>query len=82
MFGRPSQWTFETAGSAGVNVDIFAANGGELKLRDPAGQEHAFCYGGAGVGIRAGLKLPKFSKIELRPKQLGKAIGGTVAGSG
>lgn len=51
---------------------------GELKLKDPAGQEHAFHYGGAGVGVGAGLKLPKFGKIELRPKQLGKAIAGTV----
>ena len=79
MFARPSQWKFVTSGTGRVNVDIFAATGGEIDLLDPKGRPQEFKFGSVGVGAGIGLKLPKIGKLEIKPEKLGKAIGGVVA---
>ncbi len=79
MFIRPSQWSFITSGSGGLNIDVLALTGGEVQLDDPKGSLVKLHYGSAGAGLGLGLKLPKVGKLEIKPERLGKAITGTVA---
>jgi hypothetical protein len=74
-----SAWAFETFGSGGLGLGLIAAGGGTVILRAPSGEAHQFYYGGAGVGLSAGLKLPKIGKVQIPIKKSGLtgAVGPT-----
>jgi hypothetical protein len=72
---KPSAWQFVTSSSGGLGVEFVAAEGGRIYFQDPDGASCYFTYGAAGVGLSAGLKLPKIGKLELK----GKSIGGAIA---
>ncbi|SIQ29253.1 MULTISPECIES: hypothetical protein [Acidiphilium] len=74
---RPSNWAFKTAGSAGINIDVFAATGGQIVMVNPRKRLERFNYGGIGAGAGFGLKLPRIGKLEL--SVIGHSIAGTVA---
>ena len=74
---RPSAWKFTTSSTGGVGVEFVAVEGGKIFLENPKGDTVTFCYGAAGVGIAAGIKLPKIGKIQINAK--GKAVGGAIA---
>jgi hypothetical protein len=76
---KPSEWQFETSSSGGAGVEFVMVEGGRIWLRDPGGTVNTFMYGSAGVGLAAGIKLPKIGKIQLQLR--GKATGGVVAPS-
>lgn len=79
---RPSKWNYQTGATGGVGIEFVVASGGLIVLHDPAGQEQDFHYGGVGVGLSAGLKipkikLPKFTIPEIKmPKIGGRSVGG------
>ena len=56
---RKSAWTYTTSGSMGAGYGIYAAEIGELVLKNPTGQEVKLKYGGAGIGPGIGVKMPK-----------------------
>jgi hypothetical protein len=79
---RPSKWSYKTGATGGASVEFVVASGGTIVLADPGGQESDFYYGGVGVGLGFGLrvpkiKLPRFSLPELKiPKIAGHEVGG------
>ncbi|WP_407973302.1 hypothetical protein ACJ51O_36200 (plasmid) [Burkholderia pyrrocinia] len=79
---RPSNWSYKTGATGGVSIEFVVASGGTIVLADPAGTETDFYYGGVGVGIGFGLrvpkiKLPRFSVPEIKiPKIAGHEVGG------
>ncbi|MCA3935405.1 hypothetical protein, partial [Burkholderia sp.] len=79
---RPSNWSYKTGATGGVSIEFVVASGGTIVLADPAGKETDFYYGGVGVGIGFGLRLPKiklprFSLPEIKiPKIAGREVGG------
>jgi hypothetical protein len=79
---RRSNWSYRTGATGGVSVEFVVASGGTLVLDDPEKQERDFHYGGIGVGLGVGfrvpkIKLPKLSVPELRiPKIAGHEVGG------
>ena len=82
-----SQWAFDTSGSGGLSLDIFAAEGGVVKLfdpphvTDPKRPPVVFHYGGVGVGISTpGLKIPKLGNVIAR-QLVGKALNGGASGT-
>src|SRR4029077_20153306 len=75
---KESAWKFVTSATGGAGVELFAAEGGCIYLQDPSGQNITFKFGGAGVGLSAGLKVPKIGKITL-PKVRGRSVGGGAA---
>lgn len=72
---KPSQWVFETSATGGVGLEFVLAEGGNIYLTDPAGTPTTFSYGAAGVGLSAGIKLPKIGKIQVK----GKSVTTTIA---
>lgn len=74
---KQSAWEFQTSSTAGAGLEFVLAEGGALYFKDPSGQDVSFTYGAAGVGIAAGLKLPKIGKLEVKVK--GKAVGAAIA---
>ncbi|MDE8347535.1 MAG: hypothetical protein POH28_15380 [Acidocella sp.] len=74
---RSSKWNFKTAGSGGINIDIFAASGGQIVMLDPRKNLERFNYGGIGAGAGFGIKLPRIGKLEVNA--IGHSIAGTVA---
>ena len=75
---KDSAWEFVTSSTGGLGVEFVAAEGGAIYLKDPAGTQHVYRYGAAGAGLSAGLKIPKFGKINI-PKVKGKSVGGVAA---
>nr|WP_244116335.1 hypothetical protein [Burkholderia cepacia] len=79
---RPSNWSYKTGATGGVSIEFVVASGGTIVLADPAGKLTDFYYGGVGVGIGFGLrvpkiKLPRFSLPEIKiPKIAGREVGG------
>jgi hypothetical protein len=74
---KTSAWDFVTFGSGGVGLGYFAAEGGTIVLKNPStGIDESFYYGGAGVGLSAGLKIPKIGKVQINTKK------GPLTGSG
>jgi hypothetical protein len=78
---KSSGWTFETSGSGGASLGgaslgVVAASGGKIVLKSPAGKLEEFYFGGAGVGLSGGVKIPKIGKIEI-PTSKGP-VGGNV----
>ena len=71
---RPSAWQFVTFGSGGVGVGFFAASGGTIVLKSPAGNDISFYYGGAGAGLSAGLKIPRLGRVQI-PTRGGPGTG-------
>ncbi|KVG13257.1 hypothetical protein [Burkholderia thailandensis] len=84
-FLRLSKWTYNTGAGGGLSVEIVMATGGTIILTDPEKHDQSFYYGGVGVGIGAGLKIPKiklprFSTPEIKlPPIRGRSVG--AAGS-
>jgi hypothetical protein len=74
---KSSAWQFVTSSTGGVGVEFVALEGGTIWLQDPRSQVVTFHYGSAGVGLAAGLKLPKIGKLELKLR--GKTVGGVIA---
>jgi hypothetical protein len=68
---KESAWQFVTFGSGGVGLGYFAAGGGQVVLKSPSGTDSTFTYGGAGVGLSAGLKIPKLGKVQINTKKGG-----------
>lgn len=62
---KASAWSFDTFGSSGANVGVFAGSLGTVVLKNPQGKSVNFWYGGFGAGLGFGLKLGKL-KIKLR----------------
>jgi hypothetical protein len=83
-FLRPSQWTYETGATGGVSVEFVVASGGTIVLHDPTRSEQDFYYGGVGVGLGIGLKIPKIKlpKMTLPEIKLPKVAGREVGGAG
>jgi hypothetical protein len=75
---HPSAWQFVTFGSGGVGVGFVAAGGGQVVLKDPSDVDQTFTYGGVGVGLSAGLKIPKLGKIKI-PAPKNTATAGPMA---
>lgn len=82
---RPSNWSYKTGATGGVSIEFVVASGGTIVLADPAGKETDFYYGGVGVGIGFGLrvpkiKLPQFSLPEIKiPKIARHEVGGAAS---
>ncbi len=72
-----SGWTFITSATGGLGVEFVAVSGGAIYLADPEGKPHTFHYGGLGVGLTAGAKIPKIGKVNFAIK--GKDVGAVVA---
>lgn len=63
---RASKWSFVTSNGGGVGVGFAAAEGGSITLNDPNTKvDTKFMYGGLGVGIGRGFKVPKIGRIHL-----------------
>lgn len=60
---KESKWIFDTSATGGVGVGLVTGSGGLIQLKNPAGMPVKFHYGGAGVGLSAGGKLPKIPKV-------------------
>ncbi|HLD64580.1 MAG TPA: hypothetical protein VJA19_00920 [Pseudomonas sp.] len=74
---RESAWEYGTANGGGVTIAFLAGGGGSVTLVSPEQKDVVFHYGGLGVGIGVGAKLPRFGKINLKVK--GKSVGGAGA---
>lgn len=74
---KPSAWQFTTSSSGGIGVEFVVAEGGKIFLKDPTGNAVSFAYGGAGIGLAAGVKLPKIGKLQVNVK--GKGLTGAIA---
>ncbi|MCA8093292.1 hypothetical protein LGM65_20765 [Burkholderia anthina] len=66
---RKSDWIYDTGATGGVGLGFLLASGGTIYLKDPAGKEEQFYYGGTGVGLGRMLKIPKVPDISI-PKVL------------
>lgn len=64
-FGKRSKWEFNTSSTGSLGAGFFAGEGGKIYLNDPQGVMRTFTYGTVGVGLSAGLKLPKIGKVDL-----------------
>lgn len=78
MVTERSKWTFDTSGTAGIGIGFVAAEGGVIRLTDPAQHPVSLRLAALGAGISEGLKLPKIGKMPV-PKIKGQAVGGAVA---
>ena len=78
MVTERSKWTFDTSGTAGLGVGFVAAEGGVIKLSDPQQHPVNLKLAALGVGVSAGLKLPKIGKLPV-PKIKNQPVGGAVA---
>lgn len=67
MVKKISAWKFNTFGSGGLSLGFVSVSGGEVILNDPTGKATTFYYGGGGVGISLGLKIPKLGKVKIGP---------------
>lgn len=81
---RPSKWTYTTGATGGVSIEFLVASGGTIVLNDPAQHEQDFHYGGIGVGLGFGAKLPKIKlpKMTLPELRLPRVAGREVGGAG
>ncbi len=73
---KSSAWQFVTFGSGGLSLGVVAAEGGTVVLQSPSRREEIFYYGGAGVGLSAGLKIPKIGRVQIKTRR------GPLTGSG
>jgi hypothetical protein len=76
---KKSGWEFVTFGGGGLSAGALlqgGVSGGTVVLKDLQGKEVSFYYGGAGVGIGGGLKLPKLGRVNLNNK--GGTLGPTA----
>ncbi|MBN3723258.1 hypothetical protein [Burkholderia sp. Ac-20379] len=74
-FLRRSQWEYQTGSTFGASVEFVVGSGGEILLKNPTGTVQRFWYGGLGLGLGAGVKLPKIRLPKLSIS--GKAISGS-----
>ena len=72
-----SRWQYQTASGGGLTVVMVAGSGGSIILRSPQGENVSYRYGGVGVGVGFGARLPRFGKINIQIK--GKSVAGTGA---
>ncbi|MGY2286590.1 hypothetical protein [Pseudomonas gingeri] len=72
-----SHWQYQTASGGGLSVALLAGSGGSIILRSPQGENVSYRYGGVGVGVGFGARLPRFGKINIQVK--GKSVGGVGA---
>ncbi|WP_339477727.1 MULTISPECIES: hypothetical protein [unclassified Pseudomonas] len=72
-----SRWQYQTASGGGLTVVMVAGSGGSITLRSPQGEDVSYRYGGVGVGIGFGARLPRFGKINIQIK--GKSVAGVGA---
>jgi len=72
-----SRWQYQTASGGGLSVALLAGSGGSIILRSPQGKDVSYRYGGVGVGVGFGARLPRFGKINIQLK--GKSVGAAGA---
>ncbi|WP_122564710.1 hypothetical protein [Pseudomonas viridiflava] len=72
-----SRWLYQTASGGGLTVVMVAGSGGSIILRSPQGEDVSYRYGGVGVGVGFGARLPRFGKINIQIK--GKSVAGAGA---
>ncbi|WET11416.1 MULTISPECIES: hypothetical protein [unclassified Pseudomonas] len=72
-----SRWQYQTASGGGLTVALVAGSGGSIILRSPQGENVSYRYGGVGVGIGFGARLPRFGKINIQVK--GKSVAAAGA---
>lgn len=63
-----SRWQYQTASGGGLTVVMVAGSGGSIILRSPQGEDVSYRYGGVGVGVGFGARLPRFGKINIQIK--------------
>ena len=79
---RKSGWKYSTGAGGGASIEFVMASGGDIILTTPDERAQSFYYGGVGVGLGVGLKLPrvklpKFTIPEIKvPKLAGRNVGG------
>ncbi|WP_025129516.1 hypothetical protein [Pseudomonas sp. PH1b] len=72
-----SKWLYQTASGGGLTVALVAGSGGSIILRSPQGKDISYRYGGLGVGVGFGARLPRFGKVNIQVK--GKSVAGAGA---
>ncbi|MGC5703620.1 hypothetical protein J4P02_25830 [Pseudomonas sp. NFXW11] len=72
-----SRWQYQTASGGGMTVALVAGSGGSIILRSPQGQDVSYRYGGLGVGVGFGARLPRFGKVNFQIK--GKSVAAAGA---
>lgn len=73
-----SRWQYQTASGGGLTVVMVAGSGGSIILRSPQGEDVSYRYGGVGVGVGFGARLPRFGKINIQIKGKGVAAAGAA----
>lgn len=82
---RTSKWGYKTGAGGGASVEFVMATGGTIVLTDPQARPQSFYYGGVGLGVGVGfkiprIKLPKFALPEIKLPKIGdRGVG--AAGS-
>lgn len=66
-----------TGNGGSATVAVFAGGGGTVTLQRPDGGNQVLRYGGLGVGLGFGARLPRFGKIDLKVR--GQSVGGAGA---
>ena len=74
---KVSDWTFKTNATGGVGIGFFSGSGGLIELTSPQNTTAFFHYGGLGVGLSAGGRLPKIPKLP-RIDLKGKSGNGSI----
>ncbi|NBF03437.1 hypothetical protein GV819_14175 [Pseudomonas sp. Fl5BN2] len=72
-----SKWLYQTASGGGLTVALVAGSGGSIILRSPQGKDVSYRYGGLGLAVGFGARLPRFGKVNIQVK--GKGVAGTGA---
>jgi hypothetical protein len=73
---RESKWTYNTAATSGIGIEMLSASSGTIVLTDPSQQDHSFSYAGFGIGF---ISVP-IPKIKLPPiPLLNREIGANGA---
>ena len=73
-----SGWEYKTASGGGLTVVAVAGSGGSIILRSPQGELVSYRYGGVGVGVGFGARLPRFGKINIQIKGKGVSAAGAA----
>ena len=60
---KESKWDFKTNATGGIGAGLAVASGGLIVLTTPNNLLASFHYGGIGVGLSIGGKLPKIPKL-------------------
>jgi hypothetical protein len=76
---KRSLWSYETSSAVGASIGPLSVSGGQIFLKDPQGEVHAFKYHGFGPGLGGGRRVPE--SIRLPDLRLSKGRTGSASGS-